>query len=508
MLEWVVSKVRPVERLWEDAKRDQLSNSGDILKLLVPNYNGNIICGWGNTKLLRIPAPLGIFHNHPYKVISQMMIERKIDNRGSKSTIVITLIRNISVFIISVVKEQRADGSWQEKTRGNLNTAPSRCFSCLRYALMGLEINCFPSRREAISLGFLLSKSHRNNLIKIPSKQLIKNFCITSNTNASSSITRKSSYTTFLNSTSPAIPKLNPWFVTGFTDAEGTFTVMIDKNLKRTLRWRVQAKYQICLHICDLVILEQIQVFFGGIGSVYKSGTLAYFSVSSVKDLTSIIIPHFERYFLLTQKVSDFILWKRIVTLINNKAHLSIEGLHQIINIKAAMNLGIDEEIKKEFNNIVSVNRPLTIEAENIPDPQWIAGFVNGEGTFDVKIYKSKTKIGYAVQLRFRIPQHERDTKLIELLIKYFEWGSIEKHSKFPAVTLVITKYTIISDKIIPFFELYPLIGQKQLDYLDWCKISKLMSERLHLSTEGFKLIRDIKEGMNDGRKKVSSNSS
>lgn len=75
---------------------------------------------------------------------------------------------------------------------------------------MGLEINCFPSRREAISLGFLLSKSHRNNLIKIPSKQLIKNFCITSNTNASSSITRKSSYTTFLNSTSPAIPKLNP----------------------------------------------------------------------------------------------------------------------------------------------------------------------------------------------------------------------------------------------------------------------------------------------------------
>lgn len=85
------------------------------------------------------------------------------------------------------------------------------------------------------------------------------------------------------------------------------------------------------------------------------------------------------------------------------------------------MNLGIDEEIKKEFNNIVSVNRPLTIEAENIPDPQWIAGFVNGEGTFDVKIYKSKTKIGYAVQLRFRIPQHERDTKLIELLIKYFE---------------------------------------------------------------------------------------
>lgn len=78
----------------------------------------------------------------------------------------------------------------------------------------------------------------------------------------------------------------------------------------------------------------------------------------------------------------------------------------------------------------------------------------------------------------------------------------MESHSKFPAVTLVITKFSIIRDKIIPFFELYPLTGQKKLDYLDWCKISKLMSEGSHLTTEGLNLIRDIKEGMNKGRKK------
>ena len=54
---------------------------------------------------------------------------------------------------------------------------------------------------------------------------------------------------------------------------------------------------------------------------------------------------------------------------------------------------------------------------------------VNGEGTFDVKIYKSNTKTGYAVQLRFRIPQHERDTNLIELLQNYFGSGVLEKHT-------------------------------------------------------------------------------
>ena len=47
------------------------------------------------------------------------------------------------------------------------------------------------------------------------------------------------------------------------------------------------------------------------------------------------------------------------------------------------------------------------------------------EGKFDIKFYSSKTNVRFAVQLRIRIPQ--RDTKLIELLLKYFSSGSIEK---------------------------------------------------------------------------------
>ena len=54
-----------------------------------------------NTKLLGITEV--VFHNHPYKVISQMMIEREIDNRGSKS--------KDDSKTTSFVKEQRVDGS-------------------------------------------------------------------------------------------------------------------------------------------------------------------------------------------------------------------------------------------------------------------------------------------------------------------------------------------------------------------------------------------------------------
>ena len=168
---------------------------------------------------------------------------------------------------------------------------------------------------------------------------------------------------------------------------------------------------------------------------------MAFYSVSSVKDLVKTIIPHFLKYplvhlrndkqMLLTQKGADFILFKQIVDLMENKAHLTIEGINQIINIKAAMNLGLSELLKSEFKDFILTplwERPI-IQTEIIPDPYWITGFVDGEGTFDIKIYSSKTNVGFAVQLRFRIPQHERDTKLIELLLKYFSSGSVEKHT-------------------------------------------------------------------------------
>jgi hypothetical protein len=54
-----------------------------------------------------------------------------------------------------------------------------------------------------------------------------------------------------------------------------------------------------------------------------------------------------------------------------------------------------------------------------------------GEGKFDVRNSPSKSvKIRYSVALRFRIYQHYRDIKLIELLIKYLGCGKIEKPKK------------------------------------------------------------------------------
>ena len=297
--------------------------------------------------------------------------------------------------------------------------------------------------------------------------------------------------------------KLNPWFCTGFTDSEGSFVITIYKNKELKTGWRVQAIFQIELHVRDLDLLLELQKSFNGCGSIVKgkNRNTVRFSVSNIKDLTTFIIPHFEKYPLLTQKSADFILFKQIVELMNNNAHLSKVGLLKIINIKASMNLGISEVVKKEILNIIPVERPIIL-TDNIPNPNWISGFVSGDGNFDVRIINSsKNKTGYQVSLRFRISQHNKDIKLMELLIKYFGSGIIEQNSKDQVVNLTISKFSEITKIIIPFFEINSLFGIKQLDYLDWCKIASLMKEGSHLKLEGLEIIRTIKAGMNKGRK-------
>ena len=50
-------------------------------------------------------------------------------------------------------------------------------------------------------------------------------------------------------------------------------------------------------------------------------------------------------------------------------------------------------------------------------------------------------------------------------------------------------------------FEKNSIQGVKQLDFLDFCEVAKIMSEGKHITSEGLDLIRTIKNKMNMKRK-------
>ena len=114
--------------------------------------------------------------------------------------------------------------------------------------------------------------------------------------------------------------------------------------------------------------MELIKSSFG-VGNISKDGKNCNFQyrVSSVKDLP-VIIDHFDKYPLLTQKKADYTLFKQVLELILRKEHLTPEGLNKIVSIRASMNDGLSDLLRNSFPNIIPVERP-KVEGQGIKDP-------------------------------------------------------------------------------------------------------------------------------------------
>jgi hypothetical protein len=82
------------------------------------------------------------------------------------------------------------------------------------------------------------------------------------------------------------------------------------------------------------------------------------------------------------------------------------------------------------------------------------------------------------VLLRFSISQQARDEQLLRNIVSYLDCGIVQKKINIKYnkefFEFRVEKFTDINTKIIPLFEKYPIIGQKLLDFQDFCKITKL----------------------------------
>lgn len=132
------------------------------------------------------------------------------------------------------------------------------------------------------------------------------------------------------------------------------------------------------------------------------------FRVESTKEL-QVIIDHFDRYPLISAKVADYLLFKQCYNLIVLKEHLTLDGLLKLVGLKASLNLGLPEDLQKAFPSAIPAMRPSYVFG-GIRDPQWLAGFASGDGSFGVKVASSDASVlGKRVQLRFSIGLHIRE---------------------------------------------------------------------------------------------------
>jgi hypothetical protein len=86
-------------------------------------------------------------------------------------------------------------------------------------------------------------------------------------------------------------------------------------------------------------------------------------------------------------------------------------------------------------------------------------------GCFIINLTKTLSSNREEVILRFKLTQHSRDEQLMTSFIKYFGAGNV--HNFNEAVDFKISKFKDLVDKVIPFFNKYPIIGVKALDFSD-----------------------------------------
>ena len=409
-------------------------------------------------------------------VTSYDMIENEMGYRGSKSS------------AIALVKEQRVDGSY------------SFLVGLLRCTLMA------PVRGYQTEI-----LSNKNNV----SENVV--------------LTKR-----------PKLNKLDPWFITGFVDAEGYFSIELFKDSKAKFKYTPRLVFKINLHVKDLAILLSFKDTLG-VGTVSTKGKVTNYTVKSFKDL-AVIVNHFKLYPLVSSKYLVYQYWLQAYNILATKEHFNYQGMTKLAKLKNLINYGLSDNLKEAFPDFnISLINTMSYNFRGIPHGMWVAGFVSGDGSFYTKLtqYKDTFHTGCI----FKITLHLKDTALLEglydYLSKYFPPrpapgpGARANRSAqicFPAartgpgaraitnkgiffskqspssptaretVSLNISNIKDIGNIVIPFFDLYPILGVKKMDYNDFKNIYNIILSKGHLSPEGLAQIQQIRNNMNDKR--------
>ena len=135
----------------------------------------------------------------------------------------------------------------------------------------------------------------------------------------------------------------------------------------------------------------------------------------------------------------------------------------------------------------------------------YLAGFVDGEGTFSVAIIRHPAqRLGWMINPVFQVYQHEKHREILDLFRDYFGTGAVyRKSGTHPVLTFSINARKSLLDRVIPFFERYPLLVKRD-EFRRFRQIVEAMEKKEHWDIKGFKRIVALAYEMNQqgkGRK-------
>ena len=131
-------------------------------------------------------------------------------------------------------------------------------------------------------------------------------------------------------------------------------------------------------------------------------------------------------------------------------------------------------------------------------NPNWVTGFVDGEGCFTVSIYQRKDlKLGWHVKPSFQISLHKRDESVLEDVKISLHVGHI--YERGPKVIEYVVRSLKELEAVINHFHKFPLKTRKRADFELILMVHEIMNRKEHLTPEGLRKIVAIRASMNWG---------
>jgi hypothetical protein len=133
----------------------------------------------------------------------------------------------------------------------------------------------------------------------------------------------------------------------------------------------------------------------------------------------------------------------------------------------------------------------------------YIAGFVDGEGSFHVAVQRNPwTRAGWQLVPEFHVSQNPERRQVLDLIRQRLGCGRIRENHRGSAdisLVYVVRNREDLLNRVIPFFEANPLVSAKQRDLEVFAEIVRAMANGTHLSADGFRSLRQLALSMNGG---------
>jgi uncharacterized protein YecE (DUF72 family) len=129
---------------------------------------------------------------------------------------------------------------------------------------------------------------------------------------------------------------------------------------------------------------------------------------------------------------------------------------------------------------------------------QYLAGFADGEGSFNVSMRKRIGGIGWQLDPSFNVSQ--RDRTILALFKRHLGCGTLRQRQD-GVVYFEVRNLTSLYDRVLPFFDRFQFLSaSKKRNFSIFRDIIERMHRNEHHSREGFKKILELREIINEGR--------